>query len=161
MKAVCKAQEVCSGFGMSKCQLRITTKSEVTFKSPSSSDSWFYQSLSWPSIAVRMKSPTLYSCCLYRSCFIPLDSLVSLSILFLSLPKDSSCELYKLLHEYFSHQFHVFSGVVSQVLHQWCLASPHSSHSGKDTFEDCIPSITLFQSRQRQCRIIDPPHAMW
>lgn len=160
-KAVCKAQEICSGFGVSKCQLRKITK----FKSPSShqaaQDSWFYQYLSWNSITDRMESPTLFSCCFHRSCFIPLNSLVSLFILFLSLPKDLSCELYKLLRNNFSHQFHVFSGAISWVLHQWCLASPNSYRSGKDLFEDCIPSITLFQSRQRQCCIIDPPHATW
>lgn len=88
-KAVCKAQEVCSGFGLSKCWLRII-KFEVTFKSSSSSDSWFYQSLSWLSITDRMESPTLFSCCLHRSCFIPLNSLISLSILFPAFPKDPS-----------------------------------------------------------------------
>lgn len=57
----------------------------------------------------RLKSPNLFRCCLDRNWFIPLNSLVSLSIHFLFLPKYYSCELYKLIHnKYFSHCVHVF-----------------------------------------------------
>lgn len=148
-----KVQEVSSGLGVSKYQLKIIIKLEITFKSPSTMILCLCHSTPWLS----EWGVQLYSV----AAFIPLNSSVFLSILFLSLHKDSLPEHCNLLHEYFSHQLQCFAIVVSWVPHQQCLASPGSCHSGKDTFEDCLPSITQFQSRQRQCPITDPPHAVW
>lgn len=133
-KEMCKVQEVSSGFWVTQYHLRIITKLEVTLKSPSTRD---FMSLSWHSITDSGWGFLLYS----ASAFIPLNSLVSLSILFLSIHKDSLPECYNFLHEHFSHHLQHFAGVISRVLHQQCLASPSSCHLGKDTFEDCFLSV--------------------
>lgn len=147
-KVMCKVQEVSSGFWLSKYQLRIITKLEATFKSPSSINPWFYVSV------MALHHWQLNS----AAAFIPLNSLVSLSILLLSLHKDPLPKCLYLLHTYFSHQLQHFAGIISWVLHQGCLASPaaaiqagiplkavslqlHHFRAGRDSARSQIPHV--------------------
>lgn len=145
-KVVYKAQETSSGFGVSRWQLRI-----INLKSHAGFGDQTHDFINVCHGTNRLKSPNLFRCCLDRNWFIPLNSLVSLSIHFLFLPKYYSCELYKLIHN-INISLTVsmfFSGVVSWVLHQEHWANQNSCYSGKDIFEDFIPSIAQFESRQR------------
>lgn len=102
-KVVYKAQETSSGFGVSRWQLRI-----INLKSHCGFGDQTHDFINVCHGTNRLKSPNLFRCCLDRNWFIPLSSLVSPSIHFLFLPKYHSCELYKLLHKYFSHCVHDF-----------------------------------------------------
>lgn len=160
-KEMCKVQEVSSGFWVTKYHLRIITKLEVTLKSPSSLDPWFYVSVMALHHWQWMRIPALFSFCFHTFEQLGL-SLHTFSIHPQGLPP-------------WMLQF--FTWAFLSPLAAFCWGNFPSPPSAVPSKPQQLPfrqgylwrlfpfsiffEITLFQSRQRQCLILDPPHATW